>query len=535
MSYDYIIIGAGSAGCVLANRLSENPSCKVLLLEAGGKDNKLEIRIPGAYTKLNRSRVDWAFWTEPQVHLNNRRLYIPRGKTLGGSSSTNAMAYVRGNKADFNEWLSMGNKGWGYEDVLPYFIKSENHEQFGPPFHGENGPMNITFSKQPGSLATVFIEACEATGIPRNTDYNGEEQMGASMLQFNIRKNRRQSAADAFLKSIKRRSNLTIRTNTQVTRILVENGKAVGVEVISGPVGYERINCSREVLLSAGTIHSPQILMLSGIGDPLELSKQGIDTIHSLPGVGKNLQDHVWTGVSSLSNIPTANSLLRPLNMANAFLRQLLFRKGPLSNSPIEANAFLGSRTALKRPDIQFHFVPIGIKDDYSTDIYDLSTYSKQDGFSIMAILVRPESRGYIGLKSSKPSDPPIIQPNLLSISKDRKILIDALKKSIEVMNAGPLSSYSLEGVHIPQGPYTDESLMEHIRKSAETLYHPVGTCKMGGDSMAVVDDELRVHGIKGLRVIDASIMPSIISGNTHAATIMIAEKGAAMLIKDQG
>jgi choline dehydrogenase len=342
------------------------------------------------------------------------------------------------------------------------------------------------------------------------------------------KKNKSHSVADAFLKPAMRRSNLTVRTNTHVRCVLIEDGRAVGVEVITSYSDSERINCNKEVILSAGAIQSPQILMLSGVGDPHELSKQGVDIKHPLPGVGKNLQDHVWTGVSCLSVIPTGNSVLKPFNMGKAILQHLLFKSGPLSNSPIEANAFLKSDPDLPRPDIQFHFVPIGVT-DYTTDLYDINSFSKQDGFGIMAILIRPESRGYVGLKSSKPKDPPVIQPNVLSSAKDREILLTALKKSIEVMGADPLKSYSVDGISFP-AELTDKALDAHINQSLETLYHPVGTCKMGNDSMAVVDDSLRVYGVKCLRVVDASIMPTIVSGNTNAAAIMIGEKGADLI-----
>lgn len=529
MAFDYIIIGAGSAGCVLANRLSEDPSCQVLLIEAGGPDSKPEIQIPGAYTKLNRTAVDWSFWTEPQQHIGNRRLYIPRGKTLGGSSSTNAMAYVRGNKEDYNEWAAMGNEGWSYGEVLPYFIRSENNEQFGAPYHGEDGPLNVTLSRQPSALGPVFVEACVQAGIPANNDYNGAEQEGASMLQFTIKKNRRHSTAAAFLKPAMRRKNLTVRTHTQVRSILIEHGKAVGVEVMTTYSSTERINCHKEVLLCAGAIQSPHLLMLSGIGEPSELKKQGIDVKFPLPGVGKNLQDHVWSGVSGLSAIPTGNSLLKPFNMTKAALQHLLMKSGPLSNSPLEANAFFKSSSSLRRPDLQFHFVPLGINDDYSTDIYNIKTFSSTDGFSIMAILLHPESRGYVGLKSSKPKDPPLIQPNVLSAPADRKILLAGMRKAIEVMQADPLHGYLLDGISFPK-ELSDEALSQHIDQSLETLYHPVGTCKMGQDEMAVVDNHLRVHGVKGLRVIDASVMPTIVSGNTNAAVIMIGEKGADLV-----
>ncbi len=530
MAYDYIIIGAGSAGCVLANRLTENPENKVLLIEAGGPDSKMEIQIPGAYCKLHRTEVDWQFWGEPQPQLNQRKLYIPRGKTLGGSSSTNAMAYVRGNKEDFNEWAALGNTGWSYDEVLPYFKKSELNQDIQSEYHGADGSLHISYAKEPSPFAHAFVDACAEIGMEKTLDYNGAKQDGAHLLQYTIKNNKRHSTAVAFLKPAMKRKNLTVKTHTLVKRVIIENGRATGVEVATSYTNSERINCNKEVIVAAGAIQSPQILMLSGIGDPTELKRVGIDALVPLQGVGKNLQDHFWTGISSPSNTETANAFLKPWRMTKALLQYLLFKKGPMGNSPLEANAFQKSSPKLTRPDIQFHFVPLGIADE-RTDIYDLKTFSTNDGIGIMAILIRPESRGTIALKSANPKDYPIINHNALSEAGDLKKIVNALKESIKIITAPALARYTEGNIGFPVDFSSDEALIIHIRKTMETLYHPVGTCKMGVDSMAVTDHTLRVHKVKGLRVIDASIMPTIVSGNTNAATIMIAEKGAAMIL----
>jgi choline dehydrogenase len=531
MTFDYIIIGAGSAGCVLANRLSENGRNTVLLLEAGEKDKKTEIHIPGAYSQLHRSEVDWAFWTEPQEHLDGRRLFIPRGKVLGGSSSTNAMAYVRGNKEDFNEWASLGNQGWSYEEVLPYFIKSEHNEDFQGRFYGKNGPLHVSYSRQPHPLGNVFIQACNEKGIPHNEEYNGAEQFGASLLQFTIKNNIRHSTAAAFLTPVLGRENLKVKTSTRVSRILIENKKATGVEVILKNGEKEVFNCRKEIVISAGAIQSPQILLLSGIGDGAYLKTFGIDVKHQLRGVGLNLIDHVWSGVTAWVNVPTNNDVLKPMNKVLALFQHLLFKKGALGNSPLTANAFLASNKGLIRPDLQFHFAPSGVKEDYSTDIYDVSTYPKKSGVGILVILIRPESRGYVGLKSADPLDAPLIQPNVLSDVRDLEVLKKGILKAKEVLEAKAFQKYLQGNVYFPKR-FDNENLEEHIKKSLETLYHPVGTCKMGQDNMAVVDSKLKVHGLEGLRIADASIMPTIISGNTNAASIMIGEKAASMILE---
>ena len=532
MSYDYIIVGAGSAGCVLANRLTEDLSCKVLLLEAGGKGNFL-VNIPGAYSVLHRSAVDWAFWTEPQSHVLSRKLFIPRGKVLGGSSSTNAMAYVRGNAADYDEWSSLGNKGWSYNEVLPYFIKSEKHQTKGAPYHGTDGPLYVSFARNPSPLNQSFLEACSKNGIPFNEDYNGANQEGGSMLQFTIKDNRRQSTATAFLLPAMKRLNLEVRTHATVKQLFIDQDRVKGIELITGKSTTEKIYCTKEVILSAGAIKSPHLLQLSGIGDKDMLQDASVPVKHHLPGVGQNLQDHIWTPVSNLCSIATNNASVNPINLLKGFLQYSLFKKGPFCNSLIESNAVLQTDSPTGRPDIQFHFSPGHAGDDYKTDIYNLKTFPGTNGFTILVILLHCESKGFVGLRDGNPLNAPLIQPNIFSSEIDRRKLLEGLKKAMAVADDDSFRRYSPNGLNHPKRISTDEQLNEHMLKSLETLYHPVGTCKMGSDTMAVVNDRLQLHGLPGLRVIDASIMPTIISGNTNAASIMIGEKGAELIKAD--
>ena len=532
MTYDYIIIGAGSAGCVLANRLSENPNHKVLLLEAGGPDKKMEVHIPAGYAKLHRSEVDWGFSTEPQKHVLDRKIYLPRGKTLGGSSSTNAMAYVRGNREDYNDWAKLGNAGWGYDDVLPYFKKSERNEQISNDFHNNEGLLNVTFATRFDTpFSDAFVEACDQVGIKKNTDYNGQNQAGAGRLQFTIKDAKRHSAASAFLKPAMHRKNLTVLTNAPTKKILIENDKAVGVEYLSGKNATDRAFASKEVILSAGAYASPQLLMLSGVGNVDELKKHNIECKKNLVGVGKNLQDHLFSGVSCLSNQALGqNHHLKPLNQLRGLVKYILTKKGIFTISPLESAAFWMTDDSPDRVNYQFHFASLQVGDDYTTDMYDSNTFPHDDGFIILPTLLRPESRGYVTLGSGNVADAPIIQPNFLEAEQDQITLLKAARKAIEVLQAPAFDAYRKRLI-TPPDQSSDDAIMLHLKKQLETVYHPVGTCKMGNDEMAVVDAQLRVKGIENLRVIDASIMPTIVSGNTNAPTLMIAEKGAEMIL----
>ncbi|MFA9502037.1 GMC family oxidoreductase [Natrinema sp. H-ect1] len=523
-TYDYVIVGAGPAGCVLANRLSADGD-EVLLLEAGEPDEQREISIPVAFSDLFQSDVDWNYHTEPQSALHDRELYWPRGKTLGGSSSINAMIYVRGQSADYDRWAELGNEGWGYDDVLPYFKRAEDNARGPSASHGVGGPRHVDDIRSPNELSEAFVKAGQAVGLSHNEDFNAGDQEGVGFYQVTQEDGRRHSAADAYLKPVLDRPNLTAVTGARVTRIRFDGQTAVGVEYArdDGDGSPATVDASEEVICAAGAINSPQLLMLSGVGPADHLERHDIDVVADRPGVGRNLQDHLQVGVNYECE--------KPLSLADAdsllnLVKFFLLKRGPLTSNVAEAGGFATGTDDADRPEIQFHFGPSYFV-EHGFDNPD------GHGFSLGALRLRPDSRGRITLRSADPFDEPAIDPQYLTEGDDLEVLLEGIKLVREILRAEPFDAYRGEEVLPGSDVQSDEALIEYIRETAETLYHPVGTCKMGDDELAVVDDRLRVRGVEGLRVVDASVMPTITSGNTDAPTTMIAERAADLVRTD--
>ena len=519
--FDYVVIGGGSAGCVVASRLSEDPDVTVCLLEAGGPDNSILIHAPmGVAAILPIKFNNWGFKTTPQKGLNGRQGYQPRGRVLGGSSSINAMLYVRGHASDYDDWANLGNDGWSWNDVLPWFKKAENNERGADDLHGTGGPLNVMDQRSPRDIGEAFIQAGNELQIPRNDDFNGPEQEGIGFYQVTQKDGERYSAAKAYLTPNLSRPNLTVVTKARVAKILIEDKRVTGVAYIHKGKRVE-VKVRKEVILSGGAFGSPQALLLSGIGPVNELQKHGIEVVHELPGVGQNLQDHIdyTAAYKSSSSDVLGLSASGTAGILKGIMEWRKQRTGIVTTPFAETGAFLKTRPELKRPDIQLHFV-IGIVDDHNRKPH------LGNGYSCHICVLRPESRGRVGLNSNNPRHDPLIDPGFLSDERDLDTLAAGLRMTRQLLEAQPLAPW--RGRELYQVDHNnDEALKKMIRDRADTVYHPVGTCKMGVDDMAVVDNKLKVRGLEGLRIADASIMPTLIGGNTNAPSIMIGERAA--------
>jgi choline dehydrogenase len=524
-AYDYIIVGAGSAGCVLAHRLSARDTLRVLLVEAGGSDRHPMIHMPAGIALLaGNRRINWRYRTESEPELVGRRLYWPRGKVLGGSSSINAMCYTRGHAQDYDEWAAVTTPAWSYAAVLRYFLRSEDHHGSGEHgYHGHGGPLSVEDLKFRNPLSAVFVEAGVARGLSRNEDFNGRHQRGVGFYQVTQRNGRRSSAATAYLAPARGRRNLTIRTDSLATRVLFSGARASGVEFHHAGK-LEQVRATREVLLCAGTIGSPQLLLLSGVGPAAELEALGIRVTADRREVGRNLQDHLDFCTLNQCPEPVTYDFTRAQALAVG-LRYFLTRSGPGVSNVAEAGAFVHTSLAPdERPDVQLHFVPAQLDEHGRNRL-------PGHGFTVHACVLRPASRGTLTLRSARAADPPRIQPRYLSEPHDLEVLLEGMRISRDIIAAAPFARFRGRELFPGEGLGTRAELEAIVRRKAETIYHPAGTCRMGRDGSAVVDPELRVQGLEGLRVVDASVMPRLIGGNTNAPTIMIAEKAADMIL----
>lgn len=524
--FDYIIVGAGSAGCVVANRLSADPSNQVCLIEAGPEDKSVTIHMPGGVIALMRDKkLNWQFRTEPDPNTANRDLFWPRGKTLGGSSSINAMLYIRGHREDYDEWAALGNEGWSYDELLPLFQEVENNERGADAFHGVGGELNVADQQTVNPLSKAFVEACNQAGIPTTADFNGEQQEGSGLYQVTQINGERCSAAKAFLDPVKDRQNLTILTDTQVEKLTFEDKVCTGAIVRHAKQSIQ-LTAKKEVIVSAGAINSPQLLLLSGVGPKTELDKHGIALVHELPGVGENLQDHIdFTLVQhAKTKISAGFAWNTLLTMTIDLFRWLFVRKGLFTSPFAEAGAFFKTDPSEARPDIQLHFIPSRLR-PHGLEL----TFGH--GYACHVCILRPESRGRVRLKTANPLDDPSIEPGYFDKEEDLSRLTAGFKRLREIFAQPALTEHAADEEVPGSQVQGDEAIKQMLRERAETVYHPVGTCKMGQDAMAVVDSTLRVHGLSGLRVADASIMPTLIGGNTNAPSMLVGSKAAAMIL----
>jgi choline dehydrogenase len=527
-TFDYIVVGAGSAGCVVAEHLSASGRHRVLLLEAGGRDRNLWIHIPLGYAKLfNNPKVNWLYSSEPEPDLNNRKIIQPRGKVLGGSSSINGLLYIRGQAEDFDHWRQLGNAGWSFEDVLPYFRRAEDQERGADDLHGTGGPLAVSNVSEPHPLCDAFIAASEQAGLPRNDDFNGASQEGAGYFQLTARNGRRCSTAVGYLRPARRRPNLKIVTGALASRVLFSGKRAIGVEYNRGDTTHVA-HATAEVILAGGAFNSPQLLQLSGLGPADLLRAHGIDVIADMPGVGADLQDHLQIRMQYRCTEPiTMNDVYHSWrHRLGAGLRYIVSRKGLLTIGAGYAGGFFRTRSDLATPDVQMHFII------FSADASGAALHPFP-GFIASVCQLRPESRGFLRIKSSDPRQAPAIQPRYLSSKFDCDTVVAGMKLLRRIMDQPAMRHYIAEQRAPDPSRTGDADLLAFARETGTTVFHPTSTCRMGSDATAVVDERLRVRGFEGLRVIDASIMPTVVSGNTNAAVVMIAEKGADMILQD--